>query len=168
MTGNPIRLVPHDPRWAASFEAERAALAAAGGGLLAELHHVGSTAIPGIAAKPVIDILAVLARPGDGLACVPAMQALGYEYRGANGIAGRHYFNRGVPHTHHVHMLPAQHPEVGRLLRFRDHLRANPEEARAYEALKQDLALRLGADRRAYSEAKSAFCARIDRLALAR
>ncbi|RWR13110.1 GrpB family protein [Paenirhodobacter populi] len=161
---NPIVLLPYDNRWPALFEEERTRLRAACGALLPDLHHIGSTSIPGLAAKPVIDILAVLERHEDGLSCVGPMRMLGYEYRGANGINGRHYFSKGAPHTHHVHMLAAGHPEIARHLGFRDYLRAHPDEARAYEALKRDLAARFRTDRRAYAAAKDAFCARIDRL----
>lgn len=154
----PVEIHPYDPVWPALFEQEQLAIRSACGDWLLEVHHVGSTAVPGLAAKPVIDILAILARHDDGLACVPAMKQLGYEYRGANGINGRHYFSKGRPHSHHVHMLAADHDEAARLLRFRDHLRSHPEDAQAYEALKRGLAQRFAADRSAYTEAKSAFC----------
>lgn len=160
----PVVLEPYDRRWPVMFERERMALAAAGGSLFTEIHHVGSTSIPGIAAKPVIDILIVLDRYEDGVESAGPMQAIGYEYRGANGIEGRHYFNKGKPHTHHVHMLARGHPEAARLLRFRDHLREHPDEASAYEALKRRLAQRFGADRRSYTASKAEFCDRIDRL----
>ena len=129
------------------------------------IHHIGSTSIPGIAAKPIIDILVALHRDEDGQACADAMQELGYEYRGDGGIPGRHYFRKGDPHTHHVHMWVEGHPEFERHLRFRDYLRPHPDEARAYEALKRELAARFGSDTYSYSLAKDAFCARIDRLA---
>ncbi len=160
-----IEICPHDPLWPTAFEREKAAVLAACGAILLAVHHVGSTSIPGLAAKPVIDMLAVLDRHDDGLACVAPLLSLGYEYRGANGLAGRHYFSKGRPHSHHLHMLAQGHPEIARLIGFRDHLRANPAEAAAYEALKRDLALQYGEDRRCYTDAKSAFCKRIMRTA---
>ena len=160
----PIALKSYDPHWPVLFEIERQAMQRSGGWFKA-MHHVGSTSIPGMAAKPIIDILVVLDRHEDGLACVDAMRGLGYEYRGESGIAGRHYFRKGSPRTHHVHMFAAGHPEAGRHLRFRDYLRAHPDEARAYEALKRMLAARFGSDTYSYSKAKDEFCARIERLA---
>jgi GrpB-like predicted nucleotidyltransferase (UPF0157 family) len=163
----PIVLVAHDARWAGLFAAEQAAILGACGGLIRAVHHVGSTSIPGIAAKPVIDIMPVLARHEDGFACIEAMQGLGYESRGEAGIRDRHYFRKGDPRSHHVHMFAEGHPEIGRHLRFRDFLRTHPDEARAYEALKRELAARFIDDVGAYSDAKDDFCNRIDRLALA-
>lgn len=163
----PIILVPYDARWPAAFAIERDAILRACGGVIRAVHHVGSTSIPGIAAKPVIDILPVLLRHEDGLGCVEAMTALGYEARGEAGIRGRHFFRKGDPRSHHVHMFADGHPEIGRHLRFRDYLRAHPDEARAYESLKRALAARFVTDTRGYADAKDEFCARIDRLALA-
>lgn len=156
----PIEIRDYDPDWPVLFQRESAALRAACGDLLSEIHHIGSTAVPGLAAKPVIDILVVLDRDADGLSCVAPMARLGYEYRGANGIDGRHYFNKGRPHSHHVHMLVRGHAEITRMLQFRDHLRSHPDAAREYEALKRQLAQRFAGDRQAYTEAKTGFCAR--------
>jgi GrpB-like predicted nucleotidyltransferase (UPF0157 family) len=105
-----------------------------------EVHHVGSTAIPGIAATPVIDIMGLLRRHEEGFARVSAMAALGYEFRGEAGVSRRHYFRKGEPDRHHVHLFQFDHPEVGRHIRFRDYLRQHPKEASAYEALKRNLA----------------------------
>jgi GrpB-like predicted nucleotidyltransferase (UPF0157 family) len=167
MPKSPIVLVPHDPDWARGFEGARAAIMEACSGYVLEVHHVGSTAIPGIAAKPVIDITGMLHRHEDGFACVPAMAALGYEFRGEAGVSGRHYFSKGEPGRHHVHLYQLDHPEVGRHIRFRDYLRQNPKEASAYEVLKRELAARFGGDTRSYCDAKSEFCTRIEQLALA-
>jgi GrpB-like predicted nucleotidyltransferase (UPF0157 family) len=163
----PIVLEPHDPHWAALFEQEREALQGAGSGIV-EIHHIGSTAVPSVAAKPIIDIMVVVERHADGLANVAAMQQLGYEYRGEGDVAGRHYFRKGSPHTHHVHMYEAGHPEIGRHLRFRDYLRVHPDDARAYEALKRELAARYVSDTFRYSAAKDEFCEHIERLASGR
>ncbi len=161
-----IVLAPYDPQWPGLFAIERDAILRACGDLIRAVHHVGSTSIPGIAAKPVIDVMAVLARHADGLACIPAMERLGYESRGAAGIEGRHFFRKGDPRSHHVHMFADGHPEIGRHLRFRDYLIAHPDELRAYEALKRELAARFVDDVGAYADAKDDFCHRIDRLAL--
>ena len=127
--------------------------------------HIGSTAIPGIAAKPIIDMAPLIRRFEDGLGCVGPLARLDFEYMGEFGIAGRHYFRKGTPRTHQAHMFAADHPEVGRHVRFRDYLRGHPTEARAYERLKQELAARFVNDVAAYADAKNAFCARIETLA---
>jgi GrpB-like predicted nucleotidyltransferase (UPF0157 family) len=167
MPKSPIVLVAHDPDWARVFQDARAAIMEACSGHVLEVHHVGSTAIPGIAAKPVIDILGLLRRHEDGFACAPAMAALGYEFRGEAGVSGRHYFSKREPGRHHIHLYQSDHPEVGRHIRFRDYLREHPREAAAYQALKRKLAARFGSDTRSYCDAKSEFCARIEQLALA-
>lgn len=159
-----ILLVPHDPSWSQRYLAERAAILAACGTSISAVHHVGSTSIQGIAAKPIIDILAIISRPEDGLACVRPLECLGYKYRGENGMEGRLYFKK--PQAFHVHMYPADHPDAGRILRFRDYLRSHPAEAARYEALKQELSKRFATDRGAYTMAKGSFCAQINQLAL--
>lgn len=161
----PIVLIRHDPRWGALFEAERDAILRACGERIIALHHIGSTSIPGIAAKPVIDLMPVLRHDADGAACIEPMQRLGYIHRGEAGVVGRHFFRKGDPRSHHAGMYAEGHVEIGRHLRFRDYLRTHPEEAAAYEALKRRLAARFINDTVAYAEAKSDFCARIDRLA---
>jgi GrpB-like predicted nucleotidyltransferase (UPF0157 family) len=162
-----IVLVPHDPAWPAQFAAARAEMMAACKGLMLEVHHVGSTSIGGIIAKPIIDMMPILARDEDGLACIAPMAALGYVYRGERGIAGRHLFARGNPRSHNVHAFAADNPEVERHLLFRDYLRTHLDERDAYAALKRSLAEKFGDDRRQYAEAKTPFCERIDRLARA-
>lgn len=164
----PIVLKAYNPEWFLLFEEERSAMERLDRGWFKEIHHVGSTSIPGIRAKPIIDILVSLHRNEDGLHCVEAMRELGYEYRGDGGIPGRHYFRKGDPHTHHVHMWAADHPELGRHLQFRDYLRSHPDWAQSYEALKRQLAEKFGADTYSYSLAKNEFCARIDELALSK
>jgi GrpB-like predicted nucleotidyltransferase (UPF0157 family) len=138
-------------RIARAFEDARAAIMDACGGCVLDMHHVGSTAIPGAAAKPMIDMMPLLRRHQVGLACVRPMEALGYKFRGDGGLSGRHYFIKGQPRTHHVHMYASDHPEVGRHARFRDYLRPHPREACAYEVLKRELAALFGGDTGAYS-----------------
>jgi GrpB-like predicted nucleotidyltransferase (UPF0157 family) len=165
MSTRRIVVVPYDPRWADLFERERAAIVQACGCHVSAVHHIGSTAVPGLASKPIIDILAVLREPEDGVLCIASLARLGYGFRGANGIDGRHYFTKGNPRSHHLHMYPSDHPEVGRHLRFRDYLRSDPDQAAAYADLKLRLAARFADDPQAYAAAKDEVCARIDRLA---
>ncbi len=159
----PIVIVDYDPQWPLRFEAARTALTRAVGGLLVSIEHVGSTAVPALAAKPIIDIMPGIRRFEDGYECVAPLETLGYMYQGENGIPGRHYFDhfdeddaRGTG-IQHVHMLVGgSDPWTGHIL-FRDLLRANPHEAEQYARLKRSLAERYRHDREAYTEAKSTF-----------
>ena len=164
-----VRLVPYHPEWPALFARERDALRRALGGLPAEIEHVGSTAVPGLSAKPILDLLAGLPDGvADGAALAlyrAAFERAGYEYRGEYGIPGRHYFIKGEPRTHHLHVVGRASEFWRTHVLFRDQLRADAEVARAYDALKRELAERHAADREAYTEGKSEFIARVVRAA---
>lgn len=160
-----VAIVPADPAWPAQFAAEAAAIQAAlgrGGAVLIE--HVGSTAVPGLAAKPVIDML--LMPPGDWPrdSVVSALQGIGYVYWAENPDPTRMFFVKGMPpfgsrRTHHVHVRsPAQ---AARLLRFRDYLRAHSDAATAYAHLKHQLAAAHPTDREAYTRGKDGFVSEI-------
>ena len=161
--GEHIEIVEYRAEWPRVFEREAAAILAVCWPLIVEAHHVGSTSVPGLAVKPILDVLPVAAGSSEAAESVSRMTALGYRYRGENGIAGRFYFDRVVDGrtVMHVHVFPAGHPEVRRHLAFRDHLRANPDAAREYELLKQELARLYRDDRRAYTDAKAAFITRV-------
>ncbi len=161
--GEHIEIVEYRADWPRVFEREAAAILAACRPLIAEVHHIGSTSVPGLAAKPILDVLPVAAGQADAAEAVSRMTALGYRYRGENGIAGRFYFDRVVDGrtVMHVHVFPAGHPEIRRHLAFRDYLRTNPDIAREYERLKRELATRYRDDRRAYTDAKAAFITRV-------
>jgi len=130
-----------------------------------DLQHVGSTAIPGIRAKPILDIAADVASYEAAAVCIAPLEALGYTYRGENGIPRRRYFVRRTPDGEttlvHLHMLEAHSAEWENHLLFRDYLRAHPQDAQAYQALKEELMARYPRDRGAYTEGKGAFVARI-------
>jgi GrpB-like predicted nucleotidyltransferase (UPF0157 family)/RimJ/RimL family protein N-acetyltransferase/SAM-dependent methyltransferase len=160
-----VVLVPHDPRWAGEFEREAASVSAALGSVLTAIHHIGSTAIPGIRAKPIIDMLAVV----DDLALLDersaGLEAVGYEALGEFGIAGRRYFrkdNASGERTHQVHAFQAGSPQIARHLAFRDFLRAHPGDASAYDALKQRLAEAHPGDIAGYTDGKDAFIRDVD------
>ena len=157
--GEHIEIVEYNSDWPWVFEREAGAILADCRPLINEVHHIGSTSVPGLAAKPILDVLPVAAGPAEALEAVSCMSALGYRYRGENGIAGRFYFDRIVDGrtVMHVHMFPSGHPEVRRHLVFRDHLRMNPDAAREYERLKRELASRYRDDRRTYTDSKAAF-----------
>ncbi|HEX5727239.1 MAG TPA: GrpB family protein [Longimicrobiaceae bacterium] len=158
-----VRLAPYDPAWPGLFAAEAARLAPVleAHGLSLRLEHVGSTSVPGLAAKPVLDILAGRP-PGEGPERhIAALVAAGYDHRGEQGIPGREFFRRGTPRSYHVHMVEVGSPQWRRHLAFRDHLRAHPEDAAAYSALKAALAARFPRDRETYTESKAPFITEI-------
>ena len=157
MVSPAVVLVPYDPQWPALFEAEAAWIERALAGLPIRLEHVGSTAVPGLAAKPIIDILA--GRPPRSAVApyVAAFRQLGYEHRGTSGLPGREYFRRGDPRSHHVHLVSWTSALWRDHLAFRDYLRDHPSVAREYETLKRDLAVTLANDRRRYTDAKGPF-----------
>ena len=139
--------------WASAFFSERERMLAALGSSIVALEHVGSTAVPGVPAKPILDILIGVVSFELAVVCVEPMQSLGYEYRGEYGIARRHYFVKGAPRTHHVHMLEVDGQAWRSMLGFRDALRAQPELAREYGEAKLALAA-ASRDRAAYQSAK--------------
>jgi GrpB-like predicted nucleotidyltransferase (UPF0157 family) len=160
-----VRVVPYDTTWPLEFEAEMARIERACDGLPIRLEHIGSTSIPGLAAKPVIDILA--GRPGTvaGSAYVAAFKQLGYEHKGAYGIPGRNYFRKGTPRTHHVHLVSWSSDLWRDHLLFRDYLRTHPEIAREYETIKRELATMYLQDKEKYTDAKGPFVRSIVRRA---
>ncbi len=136
-----LRLVPVGSVWASRFSAERDRIAAALGAAALDIQHIGSTAVPGILAKPILDIAVAIQSFEDGQSLVPMLVSLGYEYRGENGIARRHYFVQGSPRrSHHLHMLEKHSAELAMHLRFRNHLLASPAMAARYSELKSMLA----------------------------
>jgi len=163
--GGVIVLAPPSATWATAFEREASAVSDALSDLPIELHHIGSTAIPGIVAKPVIDMLGIVPAVEALDVCTHRLAGLGYEALGEFGIRGRRYFRKDAPdgaRTHQLHAFAVGSPEIQRHLDFRDYLRAFPAEAAAYAALKQDLAGRRGSDMQAYSDGKTEFIRAVD------
>lgn len=158
----PIRLVAHDPHWPRQFEEEKAALSAAiGAWVSGGIHHVGSTAVPGLEAKPIVDILAEVADLDQSRACFEPLAALDYLYA-PYMQAEMHWFCKPHParRTHHLHLVPTAAARYRDELAFRDRLRGDARLASEYGALKQRLARRHGDDREAYTAAKSDFIRR--------
>jgi GrpB-like predicted nucleotidyltransferase (UPF0157 family) len=155
----PIRLAPPDPEWPARFELERAALEPRiEKWIVGGVHHVGSTAVAGLAAKPIVDILVGVRDLETSRACFEPLAGLGYLYAPYRPKE-MHWFCKPDParRTHHLHLVPVGSPRYRAELAFRDLLRANPEVASDYAALKRDLAVRHRDDREAYTEGKGAF-----------
>ena len=167
--GGHVEIVEYRREWAEIFECERAAIIERCRPWVLEVHHVGSTSVPGLAAKPILDIMPVVASPDDGENAVEPMTTLGYRYRGENGLAGRFYFDKIVEGRTvvHCHMYPQDHSDVRKLVVFRDRLRIDSVTAMAYERLKRELASKFRDDRPAYTDAKGAFVNEITATALA-
>ena len=155
--GRGLSLAAYDPLWPAMFDAEARRIEAACAGLSIRLEHIGSTSVPGMSAKPVIDILAGRPPQSRATGYIAAFRQLGYEHKGAFGVPGREYFRRGTPRSHHVHLVSWSSTVWEEHLLFRDRLRADPATARDYEAVKRALAIAYANDRRAYTDAKGPF-----------
>ena len=163
-------VVPHDPAWAGQFDDEAAAIRAALGDSALAIHHIGSTSIPGILAKPIVDILVEIPSLDDLDRISPAMIDLGYQAMGAFGIPGRRYFRKDDANgarTHHVHAFGAGTPHVVRHLAFLDFLRARPDVAWAYSDLKRRLVAQPGMTREACMDGKDPFIQRTEAEAIA-
>jgi GrpB-like predicted nucleotidyltransferase (UPF0157 family) len=157
--GEAVEIAEYDPAWPAAYERERALIARALGDLMLGIEHVGSTAVPGLGAKPIIDITVGIHRLADGEKCVGPLEELGYEYRGDGEIPGRHYFRKFTrgERTHHLNIVEHEGDFWERHLLFRDYLRGCPEEAEEYYRLKLRLAAQFRDDRVGYTEAKTEF-----------
>jgi GrpB-like predicted nucleotidyltransferase (UPF0157 family) len=155
----PIFLVPYDPLWPQRFEEERAVLASALQAWLAgPIEHIGSTAVPGLTAKPIIDIMAGVKDLASSVPAQAALASLNYMYFPYRPDV-MHWFCKPSPaqRTHHLHLVPVQSPLWVERLLFRDFLRRYPPAAADYAALKETLAAKHALDREAYTEAKSEF-----------
>ena len=162
-----LEVVPYDPHWPAAFEAEAAHLRTALGSLALRIDHHGSTSVPGLSAKPIIDIQVSVAALQPIAAYGEGLRALGYVHIPHPDDAFCPFFHRPPqwPHSHHVHVVERGGAEERRTLAFRDYLRDHPAAAREYERLKQGLALELATSKResreAYTHGKTAFIERI-------
>jgi GrpB-like predicted nucleotidyltransferase (UPF0157 family) len=160
------RVVPYDPRWPRVYERERALIAEALGDQVVAIEHFGSTAVPGLHAKPVVDITAAVRRLGPVDDYVAPLGAIGYEWDPDAGDLRRHVFRKRAPARGvawaHLHVQEWGAPNYLRNLRFRDYLRAHPEVAQEYGALKRRLARRFPHNEGfGYSLGKRAFCAAV-------
>jgi GrpB-like predicted nucleotidyltransferase (UPF0157 family) len=168
-----LQISPYDPGWVLEFEAERDRIAGALGKLAQRIEHNGSTAIPGLEAKPIIDIQVSVEQLQPIQAYAVPLAMLGYVHVPHGDDAFCPFFHRPSewPHTHHVHVVQAGGEEERRTLAFRDFLREHSEVAREYATLKKQLASAADATdasaREAYATAKSEFVERVVQIALA-
>lgn len=164
-----VEVVPPDPSWREEFESESQQLASVMGDNLVAIHHIGSTAIPGIYAKPVIDLLIEVKDIHQTDAQSEAIAQMGYEVLGEYGLPGRRYFRKyrspGI-RTHHVHTYETGSSEITRHLAFRDYAIAHPEVAQQYSHLKRELAQQYPQDIEAYMDGKDGFIKAIEQKAL--
>ena len=170
MTEAPVEIVPYNPSWPAQFVEERATLHRhLAAWLIGPIEHVGSTAIPGLGAKPVIDIMAGVQTLDYSRPAILAAAKLGYCYAPYKPDL-EHWFCKPSPafRTHHLHLVPLDSPQWRSAIAFRDYLRDHAAVAAEYESLKRVLAQQHHFDREAYTEAKRPFIERITSLAIER
>jgi GrpB-like predicted nucleotidyltransferase (UPF0157 family) len=167
MASAPIYVLPYFPSWPKHFEAERAWLEQVlAPWLVGSIEHIGSTAIPGLAAKPVIDIMVGVADLPSSRPAIEALRELQYVHWPYQPDA-MHWFCKpsDARRTHHLHLIPYESPHWVERLAFRDYLRSHPNVAAQYASLKRRLALRHRNDREAYTDAKAPFIEKVIEIA---
>ena len=153
-----IVITEPDPRWPAVFASIRDRILPAFSGMAVHIEHIGSTAVAGLAAKPIIDLVVVVPSVRLVPDAIERLAFLGYEHEGDLGVPGREAFRGPTPDpAHHLYLSPSDSPSLAAHLRFRDALRADPALAAEYATLKRLLAATVGPDRAAYVAGKSAF-----------
>ncbi len=161
-----VKLVPYSPEWPRLFAQEERLLRAAIGAYVVDIQHVGSTAIPGMEAKPIIDIAVGLRRLEDVEKCIEPLERLGYEYKGEE-YPGSFFFAKGDPsrRTHYLHMVEWDSEAWRSYVRFRDYLRQHKEVAEEYARLKRELARKSRGNRDLYTPGKAEFVQSVLRMA---
>lgn len=163
-----VNVTEYNATWAEEFKQEAERLQAIFGDEIMAIHHFGSTAVPGLKAKPIIDIMPLVKNIEKVDAFNPDMVALGYEPMGEFYIEGRRYFRKGEEkRTHHVHIFQFDNQEeIDRHLSVRDYLRSHPQTAKQYGDLKAQLAKQFPHDIEAYMDGKNQFVQELERRAL--
>lgn len=162
-----VVIVDYDHRWPTAFEQEKALLAQALDHNFVEIHHIGSTSVPGLAAKPTIDILVVVPRFAPMDEYRRRLEPLGYSHMSHPNDAIRLFFYKGPKRTHHLHIVEYGTWEHRRFLLFRDYLRTHPDIAQEYERIKRRLASKFAENRPRYTEGKRGFVRSITAMAAA-
>jgi GrpB-like predicted nucleotidyltransferase (UPF0157 family) len=156
-----VILLPHNPKWKNFFLEEKKLLEKTIGHYIISIEHIGSTAIPGIPAKPIIDIGVSVNDFDEAKICIKPIEELGYEYKGEHGIPRRHYFSKGNPGTHHLHLNEITSKDWTNQIKFRDFLRKNKLSAKEYANVKIKLAEKYPNNREAYLKGKDPFITKI-------
>lgn len=153
-----IKVIEHDPNWRLKFELEAQILKNILGDVLIDIHHIGSTSVTGLHAKPIIDILLEASDLSELDSKNKEMESIGYEVMGEFGIPGRRYFRKGKDvRTHHVHSFVSGDPGLIRHIAFRDYLIAHSDIAKEYGLLKTEIIKRNNHDMGFYCDAKDPF-----------
>ena len=150
-------LSDYDADWVAEFETESKSILECIGKHVSAIHHIGSTAVPGLRAKPIIDIAIELRDFEDGFHCVEPLAEIGYKHKIIPELPERHYLSKGDVRTHQIHMYKPNSVYLKEQLLFRDKLRQNLKLAKDYEEIKEQLAIKYAGDRLAYAEVKTDF-----------
>ena len=163
-----VEVVPYHSDWPDKFQAEAGALRRVLGDEALSIQHFGSTAIPGISAKPIIDILVIVRDINKIDEMTPRLAAIGYHAVGEYGIPGRRFFFKGSDEvrSHHLHIYQTGNPHILRHLVFRDYMRTHPIPARNYARLKEDLARQFPEDMEQYIAGKNSFIKEQEAMAL--
>ncbi|MCP4538615.1 MAG: GrpB family protein [Chloroflexi bacterium] len=156
-----VKLTPYTAEWKRLFEQEKARLQAVIGDYVLDIQHVGSTSIPGMVAKPILDISIAVQSFEKAVVCIEPVVQLGYEYRGENGVPRRHLFVQGDPRTHHVHVNEIHSQNWENVVLFRDYMIQHPKIAQEYAELKLKLAQQFPTDRPAYLDGKALLIERV-------
>ena len=161
-----IVVVDYDPKWPEIFEELRSTIWSSVRGLATAVEHVGSTSVPGLAAKPIIDISVVVPAESDVPAAIERLSTLGYVHRGNLGVAGREAFNSpSASPSHHLYLCPGDSLALANHLAVRDYLRTHPDVASEYGRLKKELAARFAEDIDGYVDGKTDMIVRILKVA---
>ncbi len=152
---DPIIVVDYDDNWLIQYQQEKIKILNVLGDTVEDIQHIGSTSVPGLAAKPIIDIAIGLRQLPPSLVQISALEKLDYLYLGEAGIPGRHFFRKGIPITHHLHVVIWGGEVWERHILFRDFLGTHPEAAEQYATLKRDLAIQFRLDRERYTSSKA-------------
>ncbi|QOR65358.1 GrpB family protein [Cytobacillus suaedae] len=158
-----VEVTSYNPTWTKSYQSEAKRIQTIFSPILVNIYHIGSTSIPGLSAKPVIDILVEVSSLEKVDDFNQDMEKLDYEARGENGIPKRRYFQKGGDNrTHHVHIFEKGNTEIERHVTFRDYLRNHPQEADQYGALKEELAEKFPYDIEKYILGKDSLVKELD------
>jgi GrpB-like predicted nucleotidyltransferase (UPF0157 family) len=152
-----FELADYNPEWPVLYQRESELIEAALGDNMIEIQHVGSTSVPGLRAKPIIDILVAVESFEPVEKYCRLLEPLGYHFQTHENDAERLFFWKGLPRTHHLHMVEFATWEHQRHILFRDYLRNHPDIARLYEEIKRELAVAFKTNRPAYTKGKTAF-----------
>jgi len=152
-----VFLIPWTSEWEKEFLAEKRKIENLIGNHILAIHHIGSTSVPYLSAKPIIDMAIEINKFDEGLDCISGLEMLGYKYRGTAVLPERHYFNKGEPRTHQIHMYESGNKYLVEQIQFRNYLRTNEAARLEYEKLKQKLSQKNPNDKHQYAEDKTNF-----------